>query len=389
MNYKAFLFLFLVVTLSYSVSATLGYDNPTLPRVSLDTSSCLCSSVTGNASFNSSYADATFLKLTADNDPLTGDLSISKADPLVTFIDDIYSPTYTSFGFVFGSPTWQYFNGENIDSLYFGGTSLFLEPGSGGGWTLSSSSLLINAFVAGGDQQDFSIIAPQAVGSNNLTGGDIFIDAGKSVGTQNSSVFLRGAMGSGNGNSTITNSVVEFLVASGGSFNTSNVRVRAGGTTGTIASVGGSLSEILTTNANSGTGETQMHSYLIQNSTLGSPGESLSFVAGGSFATSINNKQLRLLWNNATSTLVLYDSGACPITTGQEWSLEADIVRVNSTTMKSISRLSTASAATCVYADYFTGVTNFTRPMYLNLTGTGGASSDLQVDMSKLSWSDS
>lgn len=161
------------------------------------------------------------------------------------------------------------------------------------------------------------------------------------------------------------------------------------GTSGLWAHAGGLFANMFTSNGTSGTAETRLHNYSLPANSLSSNGMGFDLVAGGSFAATINNKQIKVVLQNATSNQTLYDSGACPITTSQEWRLETNLVRINTTTIKSISSLSTTSAATCVYADYATATYNSARAYNLTITGTGGATNDIIMEMSNLDWHDS
>jgi hypothetical protein len=153
--------------------------------------------------------DARYLKLDASNDPLTAPLEITvSGDATITLTDETFPGTYTNFGMVAGSATWSYYNGEFFDYLYFGGTSLILEPASGGLINISTSGVTWNAIIAGADANDVAFIGPPATAGSNLNGSDIQIKGGNSTGTGQGTVELWASGGGSSGAATQASALV-------------------------------------------------------------------------------------------------------------------------------------------------------------------------------------
>jgi len=153
--------------------------------------------------------DSTYLKLDATNDPITAPLEVNvNGDSTITFIDQNYPGTYTNFGMVAGSATWTYYNGEFFDYLYFGGTSLILEPASGGLINISTSGVTWNAIIAGAHANDVAFIGPPATAGSNLNGSDIQIKGGNSTGTGQGTVELWASGGGSSGAATQASALV-------------------------------------------------------------------------------------------------------------------------------------------------------------------------------------
>lgn len=135
-----------------------------------------------------------------------------------------------------------------------------------------------------------------------------------------------------------------------------------------------------TTVGNVGTGDDALHTYAIPAGTLGNNGESLSMVSAGTFATSANNKRLRV----KLGTTTIFDSGALAITTASDWTLRVEIIRVSNTSQKNTITLITSSTTLVASTDYSTSSETLSSGLNLVVSGEATADNDVVEELFKV-----
>ena len=132
-----------------------------------------------------------------------------------------------------------------------------------------------------------------------------------------------------------------------------------------------------TTVGNVGTGEDDLMSYTVPANLLVKNGDAIEFEATGTFATSVNNKQLRVRFGSGATTL-LFDSGAQAITAAADWVLHGTIIRTGAATQVGYAILNTSSATLLAYADVETGLNHvLTGSATLKLTAEATSNNDV------------
>lgn len=112
-------------------------------------------------------------------------------------------------------------------------------------------------------------------------------------------------------------------------------------------------------------------------------GCSLDFVSSGTFATSLStDKRIRCYW----ATVLIFDSGNLNITVTSDWTLYANIMRVDATNFKATVTLNTSSASLSAYADYSTGASTWANANTLKITGQGTNASDVVGEFWKVGY---
>lgn len=112
-------------------------------------------------------------------------------------------------------------------------------------------------------------------------------------------------------------------------------------------------------------------------------GCSLDFVSSGTFATSLStDKRIRCYW----ATVLIFDSGNLNITVTSDWTLYANIIRVDATNFKATVTLNTSSASLSAYADYSTGASTWANANTLKITGQGTNASDVVGELWKVGY---
>lgn len=139
----------------------------------------------------------------------------------------------------------------------------------------------------------------------------------------------------------------------------------------------GTLNVNTTGVGNIGAGEDDLITYSVVGNTLAVDGDYLTFEAAGTFATSINNKRVRVKFGSTT----LFDSGALAITTASDWTARGTIIRTSSTTFRAAIELSTSSATLTASSDYSTGTETLSGALTLKFTGEATANDDVRQEL--------
>ena len=163
------------------------------------------------------------------------------------------------------------------------------------------------------------------------------------------------------------------------------ISLKAGNSAGTIAKAGGCIHTNTTTTGNIGTGEDTLFSYSVPANTLNTNKDTLVATASGTFATSVNNKRLRVKFGATT----IFDSGALAITSAADWVLEIEIIRTGTTTQKCNVRLNTSSSVLLATVDYATAAETLSGAVSLIVTGEATADNDIVGEMFKIRWESS
>lgn len=161
------------------------------------------------------------------------------------------------------------------------------------------------------------------------------------------------------------------LAAGGGIVLTTN----AGSDTVTIANTGGSF--VLNTNttpvANVGAGEDDLITYAVAGNTLDTNAQYIHYIMGGTFASSINSKRIRVKLGSTT----LFDTGALAITAAGDWHVEGYIIRTGSATQRCVVEFASNEAAMLATADYVDATEDLTTSLTLKATGEATDNDDI------------
>lgn len=149
----------------------------------------------------------------------------------------------------------------------------------------------------------------------------------------------------------------------------------AGTDTVTIAASGGAF--VLNTNTtpvgNVGSGEDNLITYSVPANTLDTNAQYIHFVMGGTFASSVNNKRIRVKLGSTT----LFDTGALVISTAGDWNVEGYIVRTGSATQRCLVEFESNETALAGSADYVDATEDLTTTLVLKATGEATADDDV------------
>jgi len=248
---------------------------------------------------------------------------------------------------------------NNVAGVYIvtgGGSAssgLTLEPSAGGGRSVSIG-------------YDGSMIAMQA----NNAGASAFQIKGAS-----SSVRIA-TDASGNIVDIEPNAVVTARASGSGN---GTFKVKKGGTTSLI-NVGGVTVVDTTQTGNTAATETDAFSHSVAASTLGADGDSLRFMAAGTFAaTASTDKRIKVVFGSDT----LFDSGSIAVTTAKDWSLNGLIIRTGAATTKAIVNFQSSEATLTSTVDYTTGTPTLANANTLKLTINGTNASDVVAELYK------
>lgn len=131
---------------------------------------------------------------------------------------------------------------------------------------------------------------------------------------------------------------------------------------------------------NVGTGDDTLRTHTIAAGKLATDLDTIEFYAAGTFATSINNKRIRVKFGATT----IFDTGALAITASSSWELEGHIMRTGAATQKCAVKLNTSSAALAAYAQYATAAETLSGAVDLLITGEATDNNDVVCEMSKV-----
>lgn len=122
-----------------------------------------------------------------------------------------------------------------------------------------------------------------------------------------------------------------------------------------------------------GVGETTIFTNNVASAMLSNNGEAVNFHISGTFATSINSKQVKVYFGATT----IFDSGSLAIGTLSAWVIDGQIIRTGATTQKANVTMTTSSATLSAYASYTTPAETLANSIGIGLTGTGTANNDV------------
>jgi hypothetical protein len=131
---------------------------------------------------------------------------------------------------------------------------------------------------------------------------------------------------------------------------------------------GGQHANNFTAVNNSGTGETDLHSFTLPANFFGADGDMVSIKFGGSVAANANQKRIRLY----VAGTVIYDSGSTSGLNNVKWNFEFEVSRIDSDSVRIVGRF--------FAGDYFVGPA-------ANTTGGTGFITCLNADVNSLTFS--
>lgn len=147
--------------------------------------------------------------------------------------------------------------------------------------------------------------------------------------------------------------------------------------------VGGVSYTNFTTTGNTAATETDAFSHSVTAATLGTDGESLEFVAAGTFAATANvDKRIKVVFGSTT----VFDTGNLAITAASSWNLKGTIIRTGATAQKVSISLSTSSASLASYSQYTASAETLANALTLKLTVNGTSANDTVGEFYKEQW---
>lgn len=341
--------------------------------------------------------------LTAVNGSASTFMRSDGAPPL----DQAITPTWTaqhinSYTSTASTPAQKY-----TGSWFTGGSSTTTKPhvlieASGAtstGWPAGGTAFGINAATGFGG----SVINLQAngvqKGSFSVTGtwtieGASYVGTAQAIGWQFGSLMRSPSSGV----ITMNNSTeTGFTRLNFGGTTTSFPAVGMSGTTVAVqladGSAGGKLSvgktqskvggtidqKFSSTGTPASSTETDLHTFTTVASSLGTDGDGFTMTSGGTFAGNASaTSQLRVYFGGTQ----IFASGALTVAAAASWHIECMIIRDSSTTVRCITKLTTANAATTplVTQTDVTGLT-LSNSNILKVTGQGGGASPAANDI--------
>lgn len=148
----------------------------------------------------------------------------------------------------------------------------------------------------------------------------------------------------------------------------------ANGVVSAVNNVSTTLNSSVTQTGNTAATETDLFTYTVPAATLSATGDSLEFIASGTFAgTASVNKKILVYFGGTT----VYDSGNLNITSASSWSLRGSVLRTGATTQKCSVTINTSSATLVAYAVYVTSAETLADPIVLRVRGNGTNANDV------------
>lgn len=148
------------------------------------------------------------------------------------------------------------------------------------------------------------------------------------------------------------------------------------GTGTATTTVGGTLNVNITGVGNVGAGEDDLMTYAVPANVLATNKDYIEIQAEGTFATSLNNKQLKAYFG-ATA---IFDSGSLAITTQTDWTLRCTIIRTAATTQRANCFLNTSNATLSSYAKVTTPTETLSGAVTFKTTGTATDDNDIRTE---------
>ena len=150
------------------------------------------------------------------------------------------------------------------------------------------------------------------------------------------------------------------------------LQLRAGLNTGTTtAKVGGTINENFTIASNSGTGETDLMTYSLPASTMGTNNDFLDIDVWGEFTAAASNKRVRLYFGST----VIFDTTSLAFGAGA-WRIKAKVVRGSSTDQLTISTFSGNTALVTVTAQVAAPTATMSGAITIKCTGQSSVGSN-------------
>lgn len=150
------------------------------------------------------------------------------------------------------------------------------------------------------------------------------------------------------------------------------VKGRAGTSTNTF-NTGGTLAVDTTQTGNVGAGEDTLQTYSVPANTLASNGDYIAFRLAGTFATTANNKRLRVKYGGTT----IYDSTALAIVATSSWVVSGTVTRTGAATQKCELVLNSSSSTLPATAAYVTAAEALNGPVTFVVTGEATTDNDI------------
>ena len=148
----------------------------------------------------------------------------------------------------------------------------------------------------------------------------------------------------------------------------------------TQAKVGGTIDQKYTsTGTPASSTETDLHTFTTVSSSLGADGDGFTMTSGGTFAGNASaTSQLRVYFGGTQ----IFATGALTAAAAGSWHIECEIIRSSSTTVRCITKFTTANAVTTplVTQTDLTGLT-LSNANILKVTGQGGGASPAANDI--------
>jgi len=135
-----------------------------------------------------------------------------------------------------------------------------------------------------------------------------------------------------------------------------------------------------TTVGNVGTGEDDLHTFSVPAGTMSNDGETLIFESAGRFATSVNNKRVRVRFG----ATVVFDSASIAVTTQADWAVRVSVYRTGASTQRCIATFTSGSAVLSVTSQYATAAENLSGAITFKVTGEATSNDDVQAFFTKI-----
>lgn len=136
--------------------------------------------------------------------------------------------------------------------------------------------------------------------------------------------------------------------------------------------LGGLLTSDTTSASNSGTGQTNLISYILKGNNLQNNGDVLKIEAWGVYAANSNNKTVTLEFGSQTiltTGIIAANDGA--------WKIEATIIRTAAATQEIIAEIISGNASVADSVTRTAGTQTLSNDITIKCTATGGASNDV------------
>lgn len=149
-------------------------------------------------------------------------------------------------------------------------------------------------------------------------------------------------------------------------------RVPAGLSASTYALIGGTLSVNTTQVGNVGTGEDDLMTYSLPANSLATNGESVEIEAFGTFASNVNNKEVKLYFG----ATVIFATGALAFN-GDDWRINASVIRTGATAQITTALFASNGALLAVSTISATPAETLSGAVTIKCTGEGTANDDI------------